>query len=397
MRCAAATCLLLVYMMSCDFDPLSTLAHLPCPRTCGPSGASDCCASSIVPGNAACATRAGQPFYRSYDTAMDMQYTDKTAAAQVSDFRLDTYEATVGRFRAFVNAGMGTSAAAPEPGAGAHDRIPGSGWDPTWNTSLAINTEELVAALHCSSTYQTWRDAPTANDNQPMNCLTWYEAMAFCIWDGGYLPTEAEWNYAASGGSDQRPYPWASDGSTAVDCTYADYTCVEGVKGGTNRVGSESPKGDGLWGQADLAGNVSEWNLDWLTDIYQGSSCSDCANLTDATSRTSRVYRGGAFADAASSLRVARRTGGDPVKRSHAVGVRCARTGSASAAGQIHYVDDEIQTNYHSSADCQNDRTHDNTEYYGDPLGSRREYFYCAPEANGTWDLWWRHLVGITP
>src|SRR5262249_20228990 len=150
-----------------------------------------------------------------------------------------------------------------------------------------INTEKLVAALHCNPTYQTWRDASPANDNQPMNCVTWYEAMAFCIWDGGYLPTEAEWNYAASGGRDQRPYPWTSDRSTTVDCTYADYkgdhdpACGEGAMVGPNLVGSK-PNGDGLWGQADLAGNLSEWNLDWFADRYPGSSpgssCGDCAN-----------------------------------------------------------------------------------------------------------------------
>jgi formylglycine-generating enzyme required for sulfatase activity len=259
-------------------------------------------------------------------------YADKAAAAQVSDFRLDTYEVTVERFRAFVNAGMGTSATPPAPGAGAHARIHGSGWDPAWNANLEINTEGLVAALNCDSTYQTWKDASITDDNQPINCLTWYEAMAFCIWDGGYLPSEAEWNYAASGGSEQRPYPWASDGSTTVDCSYANYTvdiahaCVEAVTGATNRVGSESPKGDGRWGQADLAGNLFEWNLDWFTDTYPGPPCSDCANLADATSRTSRVYRGGAFAFTASALRVAVRTGDQPAERSYVVGVRCART-----------------------------------------------------------------------
>ncbi len=332
MRCAATVCIMSACMMSCDFPSLPRLKHPPCPQTCGPSGASDCCASSVVPGNAAGATLAGQLFYRSYDSAMDRRFPDKTAAAEVSDFRLDTYEVTVGRFRAFVNAGMGTSGTAPEPGAGAHGRIPDSGWDPAWNANLMASTDELVAAVNCDSTYQTWRDGPTANDNLPINCLTWYEAMAFCIWDGGYLPSEAEWSYAASGGNEQRPYPWASDGSTTVDCTYANYTmgvamaCVEEVTGATNRVGSESPKGDGRWGQADLAGNLFEWNLDWFTDTYPGSPCNDCANLADAISRTGRVFRGGCFYYPSIAMRVPFRTGGKPSDRDFTVGVRCART-----------------------------------------------------------------------
>jgi formylglycine-generating enzyme required for sulfatase activity len=57
---------------------------------------------------------------------------------------------------------------------------------------LVANTAALVTAVKCSSTYQPWTDAPGANENKPMSCVTWYEAMAFCIWDGGYLPTVNE-------------------------------------------------------------------------------------------------------------------------------------------------------------------------------------------------------------
>src|SRR6185312_9797256 len=95
-------------------------------------------------------------------------------------------------------------------------------------------------------------------------CITWYEAYAFCIWDGGFLPSEAEWNYAAAGGSEQRAYPWTT--TSTIDCSYANYAGADGggqcQAGGLDDVGSQSPQGDGKYGQSDLAGNAWEWTLD---------------------------------------------------------------------------------------------------------------------------------------
>src|SRR5262245_30851932 len=115
---------------------------------------------------------------------------------------------TVGRFRQFLNAGLGTQANPPANGTGANPHLANSGWDGNWNVSLAADTAALRAGVNCTAQYQTWTDAPGANESLPMNCITWYDAMAFCIWDGGRLPTEAEWNYAATGATDQRAYPW---------------------------------------------------------------------------------------------------------------------------------------------------------------------------------------------
>jgi hypothetical protein len=77
------------------------------------------------------------------------------------------------------------------------------------DTRLAANRAALISTVKCNSDsrYQTWTDAAGANENKPMNCVTWHEAMAFCIWDGGYLPTELEWNYAASGGQREARVP----------------------------------------------------------------------------------------------------------------------------------------------------------------------------------------------
>jgi sulfatase modifying factor 1 len=288
------------------------------PMTCGARGNDSCCQAAPITGGT---------FYRSYDA---VGFTDMGFPAKVSDFTLDKYEVTVGRFRAFVNAGFGTQANPPAAGGGIHPRLAGSGWDSAWNSLLATNTTALVKAIKCGAPYQTWTDAPSENDNKPMSCATWQEAMAFCIWDGGYLPTEAEWNYAASGGSEQRVYPWSNPASSStIDCAYANYYvnspdgtfCVTAVTGAANRVGSESPMGDGRWGHSDLVGNAWEWTLDWYALAYS-LPCDDCANLSPATFR---VTRGGSSLDDAPFVHAASRGNLTPTDRSNVVGFRCAR------------------------------------------------------------------------
>jgi formylglycine-generating enzyme len=293
--------------------------------TCGPTASDDCCSTAT--------TIPGGTFYRSYDVSGDGMYPSMNFPATVSAFVLDKYEVTVGRFRKFVSAGMGTQSGAPIAGSGAHAAIPGSGWDASWNTELATSTSALIADVKCDATYQTWTDAAGGDESLPMNCVTWYEAMAFCIWDGAFLPTEAEWNFAAAGGDEQRAYPWSSPaGTMTIDCSYANYDidvpsgtyCVNGTTGGMNRVGSESPKGDGKWGQADLAGDVFEWTLDWYANPYPTATCNNCANLTPTSLR---AIRGGGFNLNASTLRTGRRLVVDPpTTRFINAGFRCARS-----------------------------------------------------------------------
>jgi sulfatase modifying factor 1 len=304
-------------------------------RTCGPHGDDDCCASSIVPGGT---------FYRSYD---GVTYTDNSNPATVSDFRLDRYEITVGRFRKF--AAVFSQDMIPE-GAGKNPNDPNDpGWSTEWNAKLpkwdiipSTGAQALASALKCAvdtpyDVYQTWTDTPGANENLPINCLTWYEAYAFCIWDGGRLPTEAEWNYAAAGGCEQRPYPWSSPpDSTSIDNTYAIY-CSDSCSG-PQTVGAKSPKGDSKWGHADMLGNIEEWILDWYASSYP-NPCVNCTNFRPdlvvadprfGTTITRRVDRGGAFLAAELGFVPAR--GGTEPEGEGAMGyrvqfgARCART-----------------------------------------------------------------------
>lgn len=277
------------------------------PASCGPSTKGDCCQSLLV---------AGGRFARGYD---GVDFLDPADVATVSDFYLDKYEVTVGRFRMFVNAGRGSQESSPGEGAGAHPKIRGSGWNAAWNGKLPLNTAALKAALKCDARYQTWTDTANGNESKPVNCLDWFTAFAFCAWDRGRLATEAEWNYAASGGSEHRYYPWSTPPtSTIIDDSYAVYC------GGSCRllnVGSRSPKGDGKWGQSDLGGNVWEWTLDFAGGAYP-MPCDDCAAVKKGSYR---AFRSGSNDDIAATLRSAVRHIYSPEYRG-VVGARCART-----------------------------------------------------------------------
>ena len=302
------------------------------PKDCGPSANESCCSSPRVPGGT---------YLRDYDE-VSMGSAGPDYQATVSDYRLDEFEVTVGRFRRFVAAWV--SGWRPAAGAGKHAHLRSgegllnsaaqggfeTGWDPSFSQKLASDAAAWSQNLSCDPSYQTWTDIAGANDARPANCLTWFEAYAFCIWDGGFLPSEIEWNYAATGGSEQRVYAWSSPPtSTTIDESYASYyvdTTRQCFGDGMNgcavtdliRVGTK-PAGNGRWGQADLLGNVSEWTLDWYTELY-AKTCDNCAHLT---AETFRAFRGQDFftGGLGCSLRDYR----DPSERKVTYGARCAR------------------------------------------------------------------------
>jgi formylglycine-generating enzyme required for sulfatase activity len=256
----------------------------------------------------------------------------------VNGLRLDKYLVTVGRFRQFAQAWTGGWL--PTEGSGKQEHLnggnglnaAGGGYEPGWVASDSANVAPTSGYLACKSSYVTWTPSVGSNESLPINCVNWYEAYAFCIWDGGFLPSEAEWAYVAAGGSLQREYPWGPTDPGPTN-QYAIYACnypgppdssLISCAGVVNvaSVGAAS-LGAGFWGQLDLTGEVSEWNLDWYAGTYL-DPCTDCAYLTSASFR---VVRGGSFeSPATSDLLGSLRAFDKPTLRISDIGFRCART-----------------------------------------------------------------------
>jgi formylglycine-generating enzyme len=269
--------------------------------TCGVDSASSCCAAGAIPAGT----------YNRSNRVAD--------PATLSAFSLDSYEISVGRFRKFVAAYSQTMIPAGA-GKNPNNAVLDPGWSVAWNANLPATSGALSTALQCPS--GTFTAAVGNNESLPVTCVSWYEAFAFCVWDGGRLPTEAEWNYAAAAGSEERVYPWGSttpDDSLAVFCP--------GSCGKMQTVGSRVA-GNGKWGQADLVGNAWEWNLDVFVNPYPQTSCTDCAN-TSYTTGLQRVFRGASAGNDATYLLSATRNSRDPSDHNGFVGARCARNPSS--------------------------------------------------------------------
>ncbi|HEY5147353.1 MAG TPA: formylglycine-generating enzyme family protein [Polyangiaceae bacterium] len=297
--------------------------------TCGSSSES-CCASLEVSGGA----------YHRTHTNSGSGPTGEADPATVSGFRLDKYDVTVGRFRQFVSAWNGGWT--PPAGSGKHAHLNAgqglansasagtyeTGWITADNGNIAPTSANLSDATcdpTSSHSYATWTTSAGSNEAVPINCENWFEAYAFCIWDGGFLPSEAEWEYAAGGGSQEREYPWGStDPGTANQ--YAIYDCYYPNGSGTcTGVQNIAPVGTatlgvGLWGQLDLGGNVWQWNLDW--DAAYVDPCTDCGYLSAVSYRE---VQGGLFSGTTAGLMPPNRYDAGPTSRVNNIGFRCAR------------------------------------------------------------------------
>ena len=323
-------------------------------EVCGPTHDDSCCAVAEVPGG---------DFQPSIDAAGANQEgtsiasnIDKTPFhTVVGTFYLERYELSVGRFKKFLNNydswlrnnvrnGAARNPNLPERTSvkcGAVD-VPTTGaWQLEWIRYLPPSSAEFVRRIdkECgvpndpeskAASPGAYRADPDAsNDDRAMTCLNWFEAFAVCMYDGGRLPTEAEWNYAAAGGSQQRPFPWALGPDYPDARSFRPgYAAVNTNAQITEPVGS-FPTGIGVFGHYDMAGNAWEWVIDApaALDDYpeQPSNPVNLCGYRESIGATQRVLRGGSYEFGASSARTSARIIVPDNFRYRDIGVRCAR------------------------------------------------------------------------
>jgi len=181
---------------------------------------------------------------------------------------------------------------------------------------------------------ETW-DVIEGFEDHPVVEVTWFAARAYCEWVSARLPTEAEWE-KASGGTDGRLFPW---GNSEPGCSLFNYwaiNCLPYIAADvsilpgsyqlpTTLVGSY-PDGASPYEAMDMAGNVSEWVMDWYDEGYY--SYSPASNPQGPVTGSYRVFRGSSWRDDdyyITNLYLSHRRADVPTMAYETVGFRCAR------------------------------------------------------------------------
>jgi iron(II)-dependent oxidoreductase len=186
-----------------------------------------------------------------------------------------------------------------------------------------------VDALACSLPSSVEQN-PTCNwgaegrENHPLNCVDWNQAHEFALWIDARLPTEAEWEYAATSQGQDYQFPW---GNEAATCDRAIMKNAQGISGcgeATTGPVCSKPNGHSEQGVCDMSGNVFEWVEDDYHQNYFFAPEDGSAWVDDPRGRM-RMYRGGAFQFNSTFLRVRDRRGYEPAFRVNYLGFRVAR------------------------------------------------------------------------
>jgi len=177
----------------------------------------------------------------------------------------------------------------------------------TINAPFAISVNEITQGefgLFCTDTGRTCPRQPWSGKDYPVVNVTWNDAVAYTQWQSektgnSYrLPTEAEWEYAARGRT-TTPYPFGEE-VLITDAVFSDVKQLTSPLPKTDRTINRNK-----FRLYHMVGNVREWVLDPWHDNYNGAPAD--GSVYGGSGGTTRVVRGGSYADPAEALRSAAR------------------------------------------------------------------------------------------